>query len=254
MLFGCVKVSTKTKNPDLQIDALLKEAVNEKNVYRDVSSGAKAERHDLDLMISRLGDGDTVIVWKLDRIARSISHLLKLVDRFEKLGVKFRSINDPFMDTSSAHGKFVITLFGAVAQLERQEKGHPVGGDARELRRIRQFYLCFQIRDTVCPELSWSHYRLLIRIENERTRQFYLNEFIGQHWSVRKLDRNISSQYYQRNLAKGTGAFYRKRSLTLFIAGTKGSIASKKLNMPTLNRIGKDIKNVYLQFPEYRKK
>lgn len=70
-------------------------------------------------MISRLREGDTVIVWKLDRIARSISHLLKLVDQFEKLGVKFRSINDPFIDTTSAHGKFVITLFGAVAQLER---------------------------------------------------------------------------------------------------------------------------------------
>ncbi len=73
--------------------------------------------------------------------------------------------------------------------------------DARELRRIRQFYLCFPIRDTVCPELSWSHYRLLIRLEDERTRQFYLNESIGQHWSVRKLDRNISSQCYQRILA-----------------------------------------------------
>lgn len=119
MLFGYVRISTKTQNPSLQIDALLKEGVKEKNIYRDVSSGAKAERHDLDLMISRLREGDTVIVWKLDRIARSISHLLKLVDQFEKLGVKFKSINDPFIDTTSAHGKFIITLFGAVAQLER---------------------------------------------------------------------------------------------------------------------------------------
>ena len=119
MTFGYVRVSTKSQNPSLQIDALLKEGVSEKNIYRDVSSGAKSERHDLDLMISRLREGDTVIVWKLDRIARSISHLLKLVEQFEKLGVKFRSINDPFVDTTSAHGKFVITLFGAVAQLER---------------------------------------------------------------------------------------------------------------------------------------
>ena len=95
MLFGYVRVSTKIQNPNLQIDALLKEGVSEKNIYRDVSSGAKSERHDLDLMISKLREGDTVIVWKLDRIARSISHLLKLVDQFEKLGVKFKSINDP---------------------------------------------------------------------------------------------------------------------------------------------------------------
>ncbi|MBD0851951.1 recombinase family protein [Maribacter arenosus] len=119
MLFGYVRISTKTQNPGLQIDALLKEGVVEKNIYRDVSSGAKSERHDLDLMMSRLREGDTVIVWKLDRIARSISHLLKLVDEFEKLGVKFKSIKDPFIDTTSAHGKFVITLFGAIAQLER---------------------------------------------------------------------------------------------------------------------------------------
>jgi len=119
MLFGYVRVSTKTQNPNLQIDALLKEGFSEKNIYSDVSSGAKSQRHDLDIMISRLREGDTVIVWKLDRIARSISHLLKLVDEFEKLGVKFKSINDPFIDTTSAHGKFVITLFGAIAQLER---------------------------------------------------------------------------------------------------------------------------------------
>jgi len=119
MLFGYVRVSTNTQNPNLQIDALLKEGVSEKNIYSDVSSGAKSERHDLDIMMSRLREGDTVIVWKLDRIARSISHLLKLVDQFEKLGVKFKSISDPFIDTTSAHGKFVITLFGAIAQLER---------------------------------------------------------------------------------------------------------------------------------------
>lgn len=119
MLFGYVRDSTKTQNPNLQIDALLKEGVSEKNIYSDVSSGAKSERHDLDIMMSRLREGDTIIVWKLDRIARSISHLLKLVDEFEKLGVKFRSIQDPFIDTTSAHGKFVITLFGAIAQLER---------------------------------------------------------------------------------------------------------------------------------------
>ncbi|MBL4879743.1 MAG: recombinase family protein [Oleispira sp.] len=119
MKFGYVRISTKSQNPNLQIDALLKEGISEKNIYSDVSSGAKAERHDLDLMISRLREGDTVIVWKLDRIARSISHLLKLVDQFEKLDVKFRSISDPFIDTTSAHGKFIITLFGAVAQLER---------------------------------------------------------------------------------------------------------------------------------------
>jgi len=75
------------------------------------------------------------------------------------------------------------------------------GFDERELRRIRQFYQCFPIWDAVCPELSWSHYRLLIRIENIETRRFYMTETIQQHWSTRKLDRNISTQYFQRILA-----------------------------------------------------
>lgn len=70
--------------------------------------------------------------------------------------------------------------------------------DERELRRIRQFYVTFPIRDTVRPELSWSHYRLLIRVESEKIRKFYLNEAIEQHWSTRKLDRNISTQFFQR--------------------------------------------------------
>ena len=76
--------------------------------------------------------------------------------------------------------------------------------NARELRRIRQFYLCFPIRDAVRPELSWTHYRLIIRVQDPSIRQFYLEEAISQHWSTRKLDRNISSQYYQRILANQT--------------------------------------------------
>ncbi len=119
MLFGYVRVSTKSQNPNLQIDALLKEGVSMKNIYRDVSSGAKKERHNLDLMISKLREGDTVVIWKLDRIARSVSHLLKLADKFDKLGVKFKSVNDPFIDTTSPYGKFIMTIFGAIAQLER---------------------------------------------------------------------------------------------------------------------------------------
>lgn len=73
--------------------------------------------------------------------------------------------------------------------------------DARELRRIRQFYLTFQNRDAVRPELSWSHYRLIIRLENEQVRQFYILESVNQNWSTRKLERNIGSQYYQRILS-----------------------------------------------------
>ena len=67
------------------------------------------------------------------------------------------------------------------------------GFDERELRRIRQFYLTFPIRDTLRPELSWSHYRLLIRVTNPKARDYYLNEAANQHWSYRSLDRNYTT-------------------------------------------------------------
>ncbi|MEE1964613.1 recombinase family protein [Allomuricauda taeanensis] len=79
MKFGYARVSTRSQKHDLQFDALLKEGVEQGNIYADVSSGAKAERKGLDQLLSKLREGDTVVVWKLDRIARSLSHLAKLV-------------------------------------------------------------------------------------------------------------------------------------------------------------------------------
>lgn len=75
------------------------------------------------------------------------------------------------------------------------------GFDVSNLRNMRRFYLAFPIQDTLCPELSWSHYRCLIRIENEQSRHWYLNEAVEQNWSVRALDRQISTLYYERLLS-----------------------------------------------------
>jgi predicted nuclease of restriction endonuclease-like (RecB) superfamily len=75
------------------------------------------------------------------------------------------------------------------------------GFDDRELRKYRQFYLLFSKWDTVRPELSWSHYRSLISVENERARQYYMNEAVAQHWSVRALDSQIRRLTYERILS-----------------------------------------------------
>lgn len=75
------------------------------------------------------------------------------------------------------------------------------GFDERELRKMRQFYLTFQIRDTLRPELTWSHYRRLISVENENARLWYMNEAANGAWSTRQLDRQISTLYYERLLA-----------------------------------------------------
>jgi len=119
MLFGYARVSTDSQKLDLQIDALLKSGIKQKNIYTDISSGSKSRRKGLDLLLSKLREEDTVVVWKMDRIARSLSHLIKLIEHFEKENIQFKSIQEQFIDTTSAHGKFVFSLFGAVAQLER---------------------------------------------------------------------------------------------------------------------------------------
>ncbi|MDY6248102.1 MAG: PDDEXK nuclease domain-containing protein [Prevotella sp.] len=75
------------------------------------------------------------------------------------------------------------------------------GFGATNLKYFRQFYLTFPIRHTLCGELSWSHYRLLMRVENEEARNFYLKEAVECAWSVRQLERQINSFYFQRLLA-----------------------------------------------------
>jgi predicted nuclease of restriction endonuclease-like (RecB) superfamily len=99
-------------------------------------------------------------------------------------------------DLRAQYGKQLLKNLALELQEEFSE-----GYDERELRRMRQFYLAFPIRGTVCPELSWSHYRHLVRIENQEIREFYAREAIENHWSVRILQRNISTLYYQRLLA-----------------------------------------------------
>ncbi len=75
------------------------------------------------------------------------------------------------------------------------------GFDESNLRRMRQFYCTFPIRDTLCHELSWSHYRLLMRVPDEAARNFYAQECVKSAWSVRQLERQIHTMYYQRILA-----------------------------------------------------
>ena len=84
---------------------------------------------------------------------------------------------------------------------ERLTREFGKGFDERELRKMRQFYQLFKIRDTLRPELTWSHYRRLISIENEQARQWYMNEAADGVWSTRQMDRQISTLYYERLLA-----------------------------------------------------
>lgn len=90
------------------MDGLLRAGVLKENIFTDVSSGAKTQRQGFDNLCMKVRSGDEVIVWKLDRLARSVSHVTRLIEGWEVEGIEFRSISEPFFDTKSSHGKFVF--------------------------------------------------------------------------------------------------------------------------------------------------
>jgi DNA invertase Pin-like site-specific DNA recombinase len=118
MLIGYARVSTNEQNLDLQRDALLKAGVAAKDIYTDKVTGIKAERPGLQAALSHLREGDTFIVWRLDRLGRSLKHLIETVTMLKEQGVVFKSLTEN-IDTSTATGNLVFQIFGALAEFER---------------------------------------------------------------------------------------------------------------------------------------
>ncbi len=116
MRIGYARVSTQDQNPDLQLDALT-EAGCEK-VFHEKRSGASKERPELDKLLEHVRKGDVVVVWKLDRLGRSLKHLVELVGHLEEKGVGLMSLND-HIDTTTPTGKLTFHLFAALAEFER---------------------------------------------------------------------------------------------------------------------------------------
>ena len=116
MLIGYARVSTHEQNLDLQRDAL-KQAGCAKLV-EDTASGSKAQRSGLDRALELLRNGDTLVVWRLDRLGRTLKHLIELITELEGRGIGFRSITEA-IDTTSPGGTLVFHIFGALAEFER---------------------------------------------------------------------------------------------------------------------------------------
>ena len=110
------RVSTAEQNLGLQRDALAKAGCEE--VFEDQASGAKAERPGLTEALGYVRRGDTLVVWKLDRLGRSMAHLIETVRKLEAKGVGFRSLTEG-VDTTTTGGTLVFHIFGALAQFER---------------------------------------------------------------------------------------------------------------------------------------
>ena len=117
MLIGYARVSTSDQNPELQRDAL-KIAGCEK-IFTDRVSGTKAERKGLTEALSHLREGDTLVVWRLDRLGRSLRHLIDTVTELHEQGIGFKSLQEN-IDTTTSGGKLVFHIFGALAEFERE--------------------------------------------------------------------------------------------------------------------------------------
>ena len=116
MKFGYTRVSTRDQNPDLQRDQLLADGCEE--IHCETASGAKTNRPVLERLLNKVRSGDVIVVWKLDRLGRSLRHLVDLVNLLMEKNVGLKSLQDP-IDTTHAQGRLVFNIFASLAEFER---------------------------------------------------------------------------------------------------------------------------------------
>lgn len=121
MLVGYARVSTDSdkQSTDLQHDALLKAGVDSRHIFEDKASGAKDNREGLSKALEFVKSGDTLVVWKLDRLGRSLPHLIETINTLKAKNVAFKSITEG-MDTSSPSGQLIFNIFASLADFERE--------------------------------------------------------------------------------------------------------------------------------------
>ena len=136
-LIGYARVSTSDQDLHLQMDAL--NGAGCVDIFRDKASGARASRPGLDKCIEALKPGDTLVVWRLDRLGRSMPHLVSLVEELLGKDIGFHSLQDGAIDTTTASGELMFNIFSSLAQFERrlmQERTHAGLAAARARGRL----------------------------------------------------------------------------------------------------------------------
>jgi len=118
-LLAYVRVSTDDQNLSLQVDAMIRHGISKSNIFMDKQSGAKTDRPGLARCLEAIQTGDVLVVWRLDRLGRSMRHLITLVEDLRERGIGFRSLNEGAIDTTCASGELIFNIFSALAQFER---------------------------------------------------------------------------------------------------------------------------------------
>lgn len=119
-IIGYARISTQDQNLDMQIDALKSAGCHQDNIFIDKVSGAKKERPGLDACLVKLEPGDILLVWRLDRLGRTMSHLVNLIEQLLEKKIGFKSLCDGAIDTTTASGELMFNIFSALAQFERR--------------------------------------------------------------------------------------------------------------------------------------
>jgi DNA invertase Pin-like site-specific DNA recombinase len=117
MRIGYARVSTLDQKLDLQMQILKKAGCTK--IFREKVSGASRDRPELKRMLDHIREGDVVVVWKLDRLARSTRDLLETMESIRESGGQFQSISEPWADSTSHAGKMIMTVFAGIAEFER---------------------------------------------------------------------------------------------------------------------------------------
>lgn len=117
MIIGYARVSTREQNLRMQLDAL--HAAGCEKIYEEKVSGAAKDRPQFEAMLENARKGDTIVVWKLDRLGRSLIQLVTLIDELGKRGINFRSLTDHEIDTSTTLGRVLFVIASAFAEMER---------------------------------------------------------------------------------------------------------------------------------------
>ena len=196
MIVGYARVSTNEQNLDIQVN-LLRDKCDK--IYTDISSGVREDRKGLQDMLDFLRAGDTVIVYKIDRIFRSLRNLVNLIEIFNQKSIQFKSLSEPEFDTTSSNGKFLLQIFGAVAEFERnlirertkiglenarirkKQLGRPKGAKKETLEKYHYAQHLYEnkniVIDSACEMANiskTSFYRIdkTIQMGNRKKRQF----------------------------------------------------------------------------------